>query len=85
MDAIIAMVLALNHSDQVLAKRNKSLADFTYKDKEMAELFKTSLSKVSFPGFSVSNQVPRGVVLGVILNIVTVPNHSAVNRTRATT
>lgn len=52
-DALVAMVLALNHSAGVLAAKNKSLADFTYSDSEMAGLFKKSLSNVSFRGFSV--------------------------------
>lgn len=51
-DAMVAMVLALNRSAEVLSRRNKSLTDFTYKDSEMAQLFKKSLSKVSFRGFS---------------------------------
>ncbi|PFX27466.1 Gamma-aminobutyric acid type B receptor subunit 2 [Stylophora pistillata] len=51
-DALFAMVLALNHSAGVLAGRNKTLADFTYNNSEMATLFKTSLSEVSFRGFS---------------------------------
>ncbi|KAJ7375512.1 Gamma-aminobutyric acid type B receptor subunit 2 [Desmophyllum pertusum] len=51
-DAIVAMTLALNSSAEVLARRNQSLADFTYNNTEMAQLFKNSLSKVTFPGFS---------------------------------
>lgn len=51
-DALVAMVLALNRSAEVLAAKNKSLADFTYSDSEMAGLFNKSLSKVSFRGFS---------------------------------
>ena len=52
-DAIVAMALALNSSAQILAKRNKSLDEFTYKDAEMAQIFKDSLSNVKFLGFSV--------------------------------
>ncbi|KAL9967671.1 hypothetical protein ACROYT_G025952 [Oculina patagonica] len=51
-DAIVAMTLALNSSAEVLARKNKSLSDFSYNDTEMAQLFKKSLSKVNFPGFS---------------------------------
>ena len=49
------MALALNKSEEVLVRKNKSLADFTYDDSEMAQLFKNSLSKVAFIGFSVRN------------------------------
>ena len=52
-DAVVAMTLALNSSAEELARQNKSLSDFNYNDKEMAQLFKTSLSKVTFTGFSV--------------------------------
>jgi len=52
-DAVIAMALALNKSAEVLASRNKSLDEFTYKDKEMAQIFKGALSSVKFLGFSV--------------------------------
>lgn len=58
-DALVAMVLALNHSAGVLAAKNKSLADFTYSDSEMAGLFKKSLSNVSFRGFSVREPTLR--------------------------
>lgn len=54
-DAVVAMTLALNKSEEVLARKNKSLADFTYNDSEMAQLFKNSLSEVTFLGFSVSD------------------------------
>lgn len=47
------MALALNKSEEVLARKNKSLANFTYDDSEMAQLFKNSLSEVTFLGFSV--------------------------------
>lgn len=47
------MALALNKSEEVLIRKNKSLADFTYDDSEMAQLFKKSLSEVTFIGFSV--------------------------------
>ena len=47
------MALALNKSEEVLVTKNKSLADFTYDDSDMAQLFKKSLSKVAFIGFSV--------------------------------
>ena len=47
------MALALNKSEEVLVRKNKSLADFTYDDSEMAQLFKNSLSEVTFIGFSV--------------------------------
>lgn len=46
------MALALNKSEEVLVRKNKSLADFTYDDSEMAQLFKNSLSEVTFIGFS---------------------------------
>lgn len=52
-DAIIAMALALNMSEEVLVRKNKSLAEFTYDDSEMARLFKKSMSEVAFRGFSV--------------------------------
>ena len=52
-DAVIAMALALNKSAEVLASRNKSLDEFTYKHKEMAQIFKGALSSVKFLGFSV--------------------------------
>ena len=48
------MALALNKSAETLAARNKTLENFTYTDKEMAEVFRDSLSKVKFLGFSVS-------------------------------
>ena len=48
------MALALNKSAETLASRNKTLENFTYTDKEMAEVFRDSLSKVKFLGFSVS-------------------------------
>lgn len=48
------MALALNKSAETLAARNKTLENFTYTDKEMAEVFRDSLSKVKFVGFSVS-------------------------------
>lgn len=48
------MALALNKSAETLASRNKTLENFTYTDKEMAEVFRDSLSKVTFLGFSVS-------------------------------
>jgi len=47
------MALALNKSAEVLASGNKSLDEFTYKDKEMAQIFKRALSSVKFLGFSV--------------------------------
>ena len=47
------MALALNKSEEVLVTKNKSLADFTYDDSDMAQLFKKSLSTVAFIGFSV--------------------------------
>jgi len=47
------MALALNKSEEVLVRKNKSLADFTYDNSEMAQLFKKSLSEVAFRGFSV--------------------------------
>ena len=49
------MALALNKSEEVLVRKNKSLADFSYDDSEMAQLFKNSLSEVKFIGFSVRN------------------------------
>ena len=48
------MALALNKSAENLAARNKTLENFTYADKEMAEVFRDSLSKVKFLGLSVS-------------------------------
>ena len=48
------MALALNKSAETLAARNKTLENFTYTDNEMAEVFRDSLSKVKFLGFSVS-------------------------------
>ena len=54
-DAVIAMALALNKSEEVLVRKNKSLADFSYDDSEMAQLFNNSLSEVKFIGFSVRN------------------------------
>lgn len=48
------MALALNKSAETLTSRNKTLENFTYTDKEMAEVFRDSLSKVKFLGFSVS-------------------------------
>ena len=56
-DAVIAMALALNKSAEVLASGNKSLDEFTYKDKEMAQIFKRALSSVKFLGFSVKTWV----------------------------
>ena len=47
------MAQALNKSEKVLVSKNKSLANFTYDDSEMAQLFKNSLSEVAFRGFSV--------------------------------
>ena len=47
------MAIALNKSEKVLVSKNKSLANFTYDDSEMAQLFKNSLSEVAFRGFSV--------------------------------
>ncbi|CAH3180504.1 unnamed protein product [Porites lobata] len=51
-DAVVAMALALNKSAETLTSRNKTLENFTYTDKEMAEVFRDSLSKVTFLGFS---------------------------------
>ena len=48
------MALALNKSAEILNARNKTLENFTYADKEMAEVLRDSLSKVKFLGFSVS-------------------------------
>lgn len=47
------MARALNKSEGVLLSKNKSLADFTYNDSDMAQLFKNSLLEVEFIGFSV--------------------------------
>ena len=52
-DAIVAIALALNTSAEILARRNKTLDEFTYKDAEMAQIFNRSLLKVKFQGFSV--------------------------------
>lgn len=52
-DAIVAIALALNTSAEILARRNKTLDEFTYKDAEMTQIFKSSLLKVKFQGFSV--------------------------------
>lgn len=53
-DAVVAMALALNKSVQTLAAMNKTLDQFTYNDTKMAQIFKDSLLKVKFQGFSVN-------------------------------
>ena len=57
------MALALNKSEEVLVGKNKSLADFTYDDSEMAQLFKKSLSEVKFLGFSVRDFLCRKLAI----------------------
>ena len=52
-DAIVAIALALNKSAEILATRNQTLDEFTYKDAEMAQIFNRSLLSVKFQGFSV--------------------------------
>ena len=71
-DAMIAVSLALHKADQYLQRNSsKTLANFTYEDASMAQLYVSILqTNVTFRGMTVSMQSLQGdTVLSVILKI----------------
>lgn len=52
-DAVWMVAFALNKSIAVLAKKNQTLADFTYENTEMRQVFVDQLSSLDFRGVSV--------------------------------
>jgi len=56
-DAIWSIALTLHQSSSILEARNKTLANFTYGDRESADLFRKVLRNLSFAGMSVSNLI----------------------------
>ena len=53
-DAVWMVARALNKSIGVLAGRNLTLADFTYENDEIRQVFIEQLSRLEFRGVSVS-------------------------------
>ena len=53
-DAVWMVAFAFNKSIAVLAEKNQTLADFTYDNSEMRQIFIDQLSKLNFRGVSVS-------------------------------
>ena len=53
-DAVWMIAYALNNSIEVLARKNLTLADFTYENDEIREVFVEQLSRLEFRGVSVS-------------------------------
>lgn len=53
-DAVWTAALALNATEEQLAETNSSLANFTYNDDTVAEVFYNNCLLVSFNGASVS-------------------------------
>lgn len=53
-DAVWSVALAFNKSMEKLRLRNKSLRDFTYNDKEIADEIYAAMNSTQFLGVSVS-------------------------------